>query len=364
MNKTSGNNQAEFSSTLIKWYAENKRELPWRSNPSPYNIWVSEIMLQQTQVIKVIPYFERFIDSFPNFYLLAQAKEDTLLKIWEGLGYYTRVRNMKRCAEILVRDYDGMLPKTREELESLPGIGPYTAGAILSIAYGQRELAADGNVYRVMARITNNRHDLRDPDFLRGLRKDALNLMPYENLSDYTQAFFEQGALICTPKKPNCPSCAIQSFCLSYKHNTQDSIPFISKAKKKNIRYVTVIRIDRDGLTAIQKREDKKLMGGLWELLTLEEHINEMFVQESFEQLGYKVKVNVKGKRRTIFTHIDWRIQDIYVEILDEFIPQFEQMDIHAHRIISFFDFCLWVPLEKVLDHYAFSKVYLGAFQN
>lgn len=353
-----------FSQALLEWYDHHQRTLPWRSDPTPYKVWMSEIMLQQTQVVTVIPYFERFIKAFPNFQALAEADEDLILKMWEGLGYYNRARNMKRCAEILVYAYEGRLPDTRKELESLPGIGPYTAGAILSIAFGRRELAADGNLYRVMARLTNEDGDLRDSKVLKSLRKYAISLMPYQRLSDYTQAIFEQGALICLPRNPDCNNCSISSFCQSYRHRTQDLIPYKSKAPKKNIRTITVVRIDCEDKTAIRKRDDHNLMGGLWELLTLEGHLTINQIQESFQNLGYKVNVQVKGKRKVLFTHIDWRIQDLHLVLADKRDKMDYSIDSNSKVIEQYLNTCLWIPMQNIRQDFAFSTVYLQAFSN
>lgn len=351
-----------FSESLLAWYDVHKRILPWRSDPTPYKVWMSEIMLQQTQVITVIPYFERFIKAFPDFQTFSKADEDTLLKMWEGLGYYNRVRNMKRCAEIIVKDYNGLLPDTRLSLEALPGIGPYTAGAILSIAFGKRELAADGNLYRVMARITNEEGDLRNPKVLADLREYAIGLMPYTRLSDYTQAIFEQGALVCTPKNPNCCDCSIQSFCQSYIHKTQSLIPYKSKLANKKIRTITVVRIDYNNQTAIRKRKDQNLMGGLWELMTLKGHFNSNQIKEMFLNLGYIVKVDVKGRRQVAFTHIDWRIQDIHLFLIEKLEKPSQVKDLMVIELERFLATCSWVPLNSIQHEYAFSTVYLQAF--
>ena len=208
---------------LLSWYRANKRDLPWRLNADPYRVWVSEIMLQQTRVEAAKDYYLRFLTALPTVFDLAACEEERLLKLWEGLGYYSRARNLQKTAKIIVEKYGGEFPKTQKELRALPGIGEYTAGAIGSIALYQRTPAVDGNVFRVMSRLTENPTDISEPKYREYLTEKLAEIYPEEGVacSEFTQSLMELGALVCKPQTPDCELCPLKEICRAYAHKTQ-----------------------------------------------------------------------------------------------------------------------------------------------
>lgn len=257
---------AAFNEKLIGWYHKNKRDLPWRKTSDPYKIWVSEIMLQQTQVDKVIPYFNKFIERFPDLKALAQASQSDVLKVWEGLGYYTRARNLKSAAEIILNQRRGLMPDNHDDLIKIAGIGPYTAAAIASIAYNEDFPVVDGNVMRVVARIMK----IEDPPGKKGTKSKFVHtvktLMPPGQASDFNQAMMELGALVCRPHKPKCTACPVNFFCHGYQ-TMKDPSTLPSKAAPKHRPHynVAVGIIWKSGKILIDQRPEEGLLGGLWE---------------------------------------------------------------------------------------------------
>ena len=254
-------------SPLIKWYRENKRILPWRDQNNAYYTWVSEIMLQQTRVEAVKPYFIRFITELPDPAALASCPEKKLMKLWEGLGYYNRVRNMQAAACTVVEEYGGKLPESYEKLMSLKGIGSYTAGAIASIAYGIAVPAVDGNVLRVVSRITESREDIMKQSVRKKMEQTLKEIMPSDCPGDFNQALMELGAVVCVPNgQPKCGECPVQKLCRAHLHDTTEEIPVKAPKKARRIENRTVLVIQDGERTAIQKRPDKGLLAGLYEL--------------------------------------------------------------------------------------------------
>lgn len=258
----------DWCDRLLQWYHLAKREMPWRGHPDPYAVWVSEIMLQQTQVNTVRPYFERFLKTFPNIVALAEASDDTLLKAWEGLGYYTRVRNLRKAAQLLVTHHQAHLPQTAAELKQLPGIGPYTAAAIASICFGEAEPVVDGNVARVFAR-----RNLLPDDFSKepNRRQLANWLRPYihavEKPGDFNQAMMELGALICTPRAPQCETCPLHKECQAAQAGTQSDYPILPAKKALPLRERDVLLIQNDaGDLLLAQHVGERLLDGFWEL--------------------------------------------------------------------------------------------------
>ena len=250
---------------LLTWYEKEKREMPWRNDLNPYRILVSEFMLQQTQVNTVIPYFERWMKSFPTLKKLAQAQESTVLKHWEGLGYYSRARNLKKTAQIILKDYSGKVPDSMDEILKLPGIGRYTAGAILSIAYGQKVPVLDGNVKRVLSRIFLLKENGSNRQSENILWMTINSLLPETGSGDFNQAFMELGATVCLPKNPLCLLCPLKQNCKAQKTGEQDLYP-PRKQKTPPIKIeVSAAVILRRKKIYIQKRKVGGLMGGLWE---------------------------------------------------------------------------------------------------
>jgi len=254
-----------FVDVLLDWYDQNARALPWRSLESPYRTWISEIMLQQTQVDTVIPYFERWMRCFPTIESLAKADEQAVLVEWEGLGYYSRARNLYQTAVILVSNFDGKLPETREKLEKLPGIGPYTAAAIASIAFKQDVAAVDGNIRRVFSRVFNLTETIRSSAFEKQVRALAEEHLPAGKAGDYNQALMDLGATICTPKTPACHLCPVSDYCESFRLGVQEERPLSEPRKTLPHLTVTAAVIHRDGEVLLAQRPRDGLLGGLWE---------------------------------------------------------------------------------------------------
>jgi len=250
---------------LLGWFAENAQDLPWRRTGDPYAIWISEIMLQQTRVQAVVPYYERFLGRFPTVRQLARARLDTVLKLWEGLGYYSRARNLHRAAQEIVARFGGHLPSSREELRTLPGIGRYTAGAIVSIAFGRREPLVDGNVTRVLCRIFRLKGSPKDTSVQERIWALAAKLVPERHAGQFNQALMELGREICVPRHPRCADCPVNEFCDARLHGEQDLLPTRRPRKPLPFHTVAVGVICRKGRILIDKRRPEGLLGGLWE---------------------------------------------------------------------------------------------------
>ncbi len=299
-----------FSKPLLDWYKINKRDLPWRKENDPYLIWISEIMLQQTQVVTVIPYYDRFIKALPTVYDLAQVNEQTLLKLWEGLGYYQRARNLKEAAIEIVKTFNGKMPNTYNDLIKLKGIGPYTAGAILSIAYEKKYPAVDGNVYRVLSRFFEIKDNINDNETKKRIYHLNLELMikPY---GDFTQALMELGSEVCKSKGPMCKVCPLNKSCLAFKNKTVEKLPFSDKQReKKHIIYQTFILKDNDHF--IVKQQEERLLKGLYLFPQVEaESLNSAV--ELLEDQGFNdIQIFKTTKKRHIFTHLVWEMDVHY----------------------------------------------------
>jgi len=250
---------------LLRWFAATARDLPWRRTRDAYAIWLSEIMLQQTRVATVIPYYERFVARFPTVRHLARARLDTVLKMWEGLGYYSRARNLHRAAREIVARFDSEIPHTREELLTLPGVGRYTAGAIASIAFGAREPLVDGNVARVLCRVFRIHGDPKDTPIHKKIWSLAEDLLPERQVGQFNQALMELGSEICTPRSPRCEGCPLNRLCEANRHHEQDLLPTRVRKKPLPSHIVAVGVIYRHGRVLIDKRPPEGLLGGLWE---------------------------------------------------------------------------------------------------
>jgi A/G-specific adenine glycosylase len=308
-------NSFGFQYDLLDWYYENKRDLPWRENQDPYKVWVSEIMLQQTKVDTVIPYFHDFMEKFPTVYDLAKANEQDVLKTWEGLGYYSRARNLQSAVKEVVETYEGKVPETPEELGSLKGIGPYTKGAILSIAYNQPEPAVDGNVMRVFSRVFNIEDDIAQMKTRKKFEELVREVISKEDPSSFNQAIMDLGATICTPKSPACLFCPVQEYCKAFAKGVQEELPVKTKAKKqKKLSYMVLLIKNNKDEYLIEKRPDTGLLASLWQFPMVP--MNQVGVEESamWIEKEYKVSVRVKDKLENlthVFSHIKWDL-DIY----------------------------------------------------
>jgi A/G-specific adenine glycosylase len=292
-------NKSKIHRPLLSWFGRAARDLPFRGTQDPYRIWLSEMMLQQTQVKTVIPYYERFLRKLPTIQALANAKLDAVLKLWQGLGYYTRAKNLHKAAKIIVEQYGGQFPQTFEDILALPGIGRYTAGAIVSIAFGLRRPVLDGNVIRVLCRwyvIEGNPVDAKTRE---KLWRIAEELLPIKNCGDWNQAMMELGAKICTPKNPQCGKCPVQRFCEAFEKGLQDVLPLRKKAKKiPHYTVVVAVLFDTQGKLLIDKRRTEGFLGSLWELPGGKKQTNETFKhaveREVLEEVGLHVTVSKK----------------------------------------------------------------------
>lgn len=283
-----------FAENILNWYREHKRPMPWRETKDPYKIWISEIMLQQTRVDQAWPYFERFIGEFPTVFDLAKADQQKVLKAWEGLGYYSRARNLHKAAKSIVTDYDGKLPEDYDEIIKLKGIGPYTAAAITSIAFGKPNAVVDGNVIRVITRYFGIGDDIRSTRTIKQVQAHVNDLISDEHPADFNQGLMEIGSTICTPAKPNCLNCPISDGCIASKTARTDSIPFKSPAKKKPHKHIGVGIIQRnDDKVLIALRPENAMLGGLWEFPGGKqeegESISKTVERELNEELGVEV---------------------------------------------------------------------------
>jgi A/G-specific adenine glycosylase len=259
-----------FVEHLLEWFRVHQRDLPWRANRDPYRIWVSEIMLQQTRVDTVIPYYERFMERFPTLEALADAPEDEVLKHWEGLGYYSRARNLHAAVREVKERYNGRVPDTPEAIASLKGVGPYTAGAILSIAYNVPEPAVDGNVMRVLSRYFLMRDDIAKPAARKKMEAAIREIIPHDAAGDFNQALMELGALVCTPRAPQCLTCPVMAACQARLAGEEESLPVKTKAKpprpEKRLVALVVGRGQAAGKVLVRQRPNSGLLAGMWEL--------------------------------------------------------------------------------------------------
>ena len=294
---------------LLPWYAENARDLPWRHSREPYRVWVSEIMLQQTRVEAVIGYYNRFMAAFPTIYALAEAEESRVLKLWEGLGYYSRARNLQKTAKQIVDDFNGMFPDTAEALEKLPGIGAYTAGAIASICFECPSAAVDGNVLRIMARITADDSPIDLPATKRKIGAALEKVYPKGRCGAFTQALMELGACVCTPKSPGCTACPVQTLCVAHRENAVQSFPVKLPKAKKRVEERTVFLLRCGGETAICRREETGLLAGLWQFPNCAGALTVDDAVRWAEEHGVQPVGLLRSVHRThIFTHIRWEM--------------------------------------------------------
>lgn len=330
-----------FVPALLAWYQANARELPWRSVRSPYRTWVSEVMLQQTQVDTVIPYFHRWMARFPDISKLAEADQQEVLSYWEGLGYYSRARNLHRSARLVVDKFDGKLPGSVAGLLSLPGIGPYTAAAIGSMAFDLDVAAVDGNIRRVLSRVFDVEAPARSPEGERLLWSLAEQHLPAGQAGDYNQALMDLGSAICTPKKPSCECCPIASFCQARALGVQEARPVKLPRKKVPHHTVTAAIIWRDGRVLLAQRPKSGLLGGLWEFPggTLEESdadLRACLKREIKEELGVAVSVGDPfGKYKHAYTHFKISLYAFVCQIDDGSVPQNLESDALAWASVA-----------------------------
>ena len=332
---------AQIVNPLLEWYGQNKRDLPWRKDQDSYHVWISEIMLQQTRVEAVKEYYLRFMKRLPTIYDLAEVDEDELLKLWQGLGYYNRARNLKKTAQIVVEKYNGKLPDKFLELIKLPGIGNYTAGAIASICFEEKVPAVDGNVLRVLARVLNSEKNIDLLETKKGCTELLQRILP-EEIGDFNQALMELGALVCLPNGfPECEICPLQKLCKAYQNGTQMELPKrLSKKERKKEDRTILIFLCQDKISVI-KRPDKGLLANLYEFPNIDSKLS---LEEVKKYCKYK-KIDVEhifelGEAKHIFTHIEWHMKGYMIEISD------------------FFANCEWISYTDLKERYSLPSAF------
>ena len=307
---------AAMISPLCSWYEKNKRQLPWRENRDPYRVWVSEIMLQQTRVEAALPYYKRFLEALPTVEALAKAPEELILKLWEGLGYYSRVRNMQKAAVTVVEEYNGKFPADRKLLSRLSGIGEYTAGAVASIAFNLPEPAVDGNVLRVVARLLNDDTDIMLPAFKKEVQAELSKVYPLaSDCGDLTQAIMELGALICIPGGvPRCDACPLAHLCKAREEGREQLLPVRKVKKEKKLFNRTVFVMEHGGKVALVKRPKGGVLAGMWEFPAAEGHLKAKEQETWLESFGGAERISELAEHRHVFTHLVWNMKSYYVE--------------------------------------------------
>ena len=302
---------------LLAFYDRGRRILPWREEPTPYHVWVSEIMLQQTRVEAVKPYYDRFMKALPDIRSLSQAEEEKLLKLWEGLGYYNRVRNMKKAAEILVDRYGGEMAPSYEDILSLPGIGSYTAGAISSIAFGIKRPAVDGNVLRVLSRLRADAANIMQQSVRNGIEEELLAIMPEDRPGDFNQALMELGAMVCTPNgAPKCGECPWKELCVAHREGRETDFPCKPPKKARVIEDKTVLIIKDDKKAALTKRPEKGLLAGMYEFPSITGHLSQDEVLLFLKERGLSVlRIEPLSQSRHIFSHKEWHMIGYAVKV-------------------------------------------------
>ncbi|WP_226585141.1 A/G-specific adenine glycosylase [Halobacillus litoralis] len=305
-------NEKSFQNDLIQWFEQEQRILPWRENKDPYRVWVSEIMLQQTRVDTVIPYFNHFLEKFPTPQALAEAEEQEVLKAWEGLGYYSRARNLQNAVREVVEDYDGIVPSDPEELGDLKGVGPYTKGAILSIAYDTPEPAVDGNVMRVLSRILHVEDDISKQSTRKLFEELVRGVISTEDPSSFNQGLMELGAVVCTPKTPSCLLCPVQQHCRAFEKGIETDLPVkSSKKKQKKIPYLLLLVENENGEVLIEQRPDQGLLASLWQypMVPLTDVDTQSVPNWFYGEYGLNIKLGEKiDKIKHVFSHLIWEM--------------------------------------------------------
>ena len=306
--------------SLLAWYRNHKRDLPWRHTKDPYRIWISEIMLQQTRVEAVKPYYARFLEACPDVASLARIDEKKLLKLWEGLGYYSRARNLQKAARTVMEAYGGEMPRTYDGLRALAGIGDYTAGAIASIAYDLRVPAVDGNVLRVLSRVSGSYEDIAKQETKVALRERLGAVVP-KDAGDFTQSLIELGATVCVPNgEAKCERCPLSDVCFAKANGEIDALPVKSAKKPRRIENRTILLIRDGDRTALCKRPEKGLLAGLYELPNVEGHLTEEELPAYIRGLGFDpLRFERIEDAKHIFTHIEWHMIAYSVRISPEF---------------------------------------------
>ena len=331
---------------LLQWYDSSARVLPWREDPTPYRVWVSEIMLQQTRVEAVKPFYQRFLEAFPTVEALAAAPEEKLLKMWEGLGYYNRVRNLQRAAQVVMERYGGQVPASFEELRALPGIGEYTAGAIASIAFQLPVPAVDGNVLRVISRVLARSDNILDPKVKRRMEGEIREILP-QRVGDFNQSLMELGAMVCLPGgPPKCLVCPLRNLCRGYAQGVAEELPVKTKPKprKKQARTLFLL-FSQEGRVALRRRPEQGLLAGLWELPGTEGALSREEAAAWLAAQGVPVgELSPGPEAKHVFSHVEWHMGSWVAQNVEE-VPGF-----------------VWVTREELRREYALPSAFEAFF--
>ncbi|MCM3388499.1 A/G-specific adenine glycosylase [Ureibacillus chungkukjangi] len=309
----------EFRLNLVEWFNKEKRDLPWRRTSDPYKIWVSEVMLQQTRVDTVIPYYNRFLEKYPTLQDLAFAPQEELLKMWEGLGYYSRARNLQAGVKEVVEKYNAVVPDNRHDISKLKGVGPYTAGAVLSIAYQKAEHAVDGNVMRVLSRVLHIEEDIALPKTRKVFEEAVEMLIDEQYPGDFNQALMDLGAMICTPTSPKCLLCPVRDYCIAFSEGDADKLPIKSKkVKTKKVQFKVFVAMNQEGQCLLEKRPSEGLLADMWQFPMIE--VTEKADSEEVFQENYNVQIlnhidKELLKFKHIFSHLTWELECTQVQI-------------------------------------------------
>lgn len=337
----------EISYLLLAWYQDHKRMMPWRVKKEPYYVWISEIMLQQTRTKAVIPYYERFIKNIPDIITLANIPLDELLKLWEGLGYYHRAKNLKKAAQIIVNDYNASFPSTYDEIIKLPGIGEYTASAIASICFHEATPVIDGNVLRITARLTEDKRIIDLPATKKSIRNELRQIMPLE-AGEFNEAIMELGEVICLPKGvPKCGECPLSSICMAYLHQSWAKFPVKEEKKKKKELFFTVFLFHFHDRYALNKRKDGQLLSHLWEFPNIEGNLSLEEVKKWLKEHHIEfvlLKESIASKH--VFTHQIWHMKAYDIEL--------------SHELDSF----SWATLLEMEANYAIPSAFKPFLEN
>lgn len=306
-----------IAAPLLAWYDNGRRILPWREDPTPYHVWISEIMLQQTRVEAVKPYYDRFLQALPDIESLAATDDEKLLKLWEGLGYYNRARNLKKAAQILVSEYGGQMPDEYEKILSLPGIGSYTAGAIASIAFGKPHPAVDGNVLRILSRLRADDRDILQANVKKSVEEELLDVMPADRPGDFNQALMELGAMVCIPNgAPKCDLCPWNRLCLARAEGRTAELPQKAKKKPRSVEEKTILVIQDGERIVLRKRPEKGLLAGMYEFPSMEGYCSEERALAYLRKLGFSpLRIRKLPPAKHVFTHKEWHMKGYLVRV-------------------------------------------------
>lgn len=335
----------QFRQSLVEWFHREKRDLPWRRTQDPYKIWVSEVMLQQTRVDTVIPYYERFLEKYPTLQALAYAPEEELLKMWEGLGYYSRARNLQTGVKEVVEKYNGIVPQNRHDITKLKGVGPYTAGAILSIAYNKPEHAVDGNVMRVLSRVLHITEDIALPKTKKIFEEAVEELIDSQDPSAFNQGLMDLGATICTPTSPKCLLCPVRDYCTAFFEGDAHELPVkTKKVKTKKIQYDVFVAKDKNDHYLLEKRPSEGLLANMWQFPMIErkENSTELF-QQIYEVVVIDEKTPLFLNFKHVFSHLVWEMNCYLVEC--EFKENMQLVSLEEMKQLP-----MAVPMQKIMN--------------